>query len=410
MFATIPAPAISSLVFWVALPFSGIMSIYLDSNATTRVHPQVLEAMMPFLTGNWHDPSSLYASGRESRRAVGIAREQVAALIGAQPEEIVFTGSGSEASSAVIKSLAREIGRAHSKVLISTVEHSAVSRPVEAMAAVGFAVEKIGVHPDGRLDLAAFGAAVDPSCPGFISVMWANNETGTIQPLAEACHLAREAGWWVHTDAAHAVGRIPVRVDQIPVDYLSLSGHKFHATKGVGALFIRNGSAFEPMIRGSGQESGRRSGTENVDGIVGLGAAAALMQEELENGGPGRVARLRDRFEEALISELNEGPGAVLCLGSKEHRTGNVSRLSFSGCLASELLPALDAVGVQCSAGNQCLVGDGMPNQVLKAMGCSDEVALGSLRFSLSIFTTEDEIDEAVAKIAGVVKSARGVF
>jgi cysteine desulfurase len=383
------------------------MAIYLDSNATTQIHPQVVEAMMPYLTGHWHNPSSSYAAAREVRAAVETARGQVASLIGAHPDEIIFTGSGTEANSTVIKSLAREIGRAHSRVVISAIEHSAVIRPVEAMAAVGFQVERAGVKEDGRLDLGAFAAAVLETCPGFASVMWANNETGVIQPVAEACDIAKKAGWFFHTDAIQAVGKIPVRVDEVPVDYLSISGHKFHAPKGVGALFIRRASPLEPMIRGGGQESGRRSGTENVPYIVGLGAAAALMESEQSGGGLARVAVLRDRLEQGLLTGLGEGPDRVTCNGSREHRTGNVAHLSFAGCTAAELLPALDAVGVQCSAGSACMTGKSNPSHVQKAMGFSDEHAFSSLRLSLSILTTEAEVDEAVGKIIEVVKRLR---
>lgn len=381
----------------------GPVKIYLDSNATTQVHPRVIEAMMPYFSERWHNPSSGYGAGREVRQAIEIAREQVASLIGAKPGEIVFTGCGTESNSTIIKSLAREIGRKHSKVVVSAIEHSAVLRPVEAMAAVGFEVETVGVHEDGRVDLAQFGAAIDPGCPGFASIMWANNETGVIQPMAELCRLAKEAGWFVHTDAIQAVGKIPVRVDEVPVDFLSLSGHKFHAPKGVGALFIREGSTFEPMIRGGGQESGRRSGTENVPYIVGLGVAASIMQEEMASGGLKRVASLRDRLETGLSERLDR----VQCNGSREHRTGNVAHLSFGGCTAAELLPALDAVGVECSAGSACMTGKGKPSHVQKAMGFSDEHAFSSLRLSLSIFTTEAEIDEAVGRIIRVVEKLR---
>ena len=221
--------------------------------------------------------------------------------------------------------------------------------------------------------------------------------------MGELCRLAKEAGWFVHTDAIQAVGKIPVRVDEVPVDFLSLSGHKFHAPKGVGALFIREGSPFEPMIRGGGQESGRRSGTENVPYIVGLGVAAAIMQEEMAGGGLKRVASLRDRLETGLSERLDR----VQCNGSREHRTGNVTHLSFGGCAATELLPALDAVGVECSAGSACMTGKGKPSHVQKAMGFSDEHAFSSLRLSLSIFTTEEEIDEAVERIVEVVERLR---
>lgn len=375
------------------------MSLYFDSNATTQVHPRVVDAMMPYLTGLWYNPSSGYRAGREVKAAIEKAREQVASLIGASPEEIVFTGCGTESNSMVIKSLAREIGRKSSKVVVSEIEHSAVLRPTEAMAAVGFDVEKVGVHEDGRLDLDQFSEAVDSSKPGFASLMWANNETGVVQPIAEAAEAAKAAGWWVHTDAIQAVGKVPVRVDQVAVDFLSISGHKFHATKGVGALFIRRDTPFEPMIRGGGQESGHRSGTENVPYLVGLGEAAAIMQEEAENGGLDRVAALRDRLETGLGERLNR----VEFNGSREHRTGNVAHVSFPGKVAAEMLPQLDAAGLQCSAGSACMTGKNQPSHVQKAMGFSDEKASSSLRLSLSIFTTEAEVDEAIEILANVL-------
>lgn len=384
------------------------MGVYLDSNATTRIHPSVIEAMLPFLTEHWQNPSSSYRSATRVREAVEQARGEVAALIGAKSEEIVFTAGGTEANNSALKALSREVGRTHSKITVSAIEHSAVLRPVEAMAAVGFEVERGGVDGDSRLDLAAFRAAVDASRPGFASVMWANNETGVVQPLSEVCRIAKQAGWFVHTDAVAAVGKVPVRVDEVPVDYLSLSGHKFHAPKGVGALFIRSGSPFEPMVRGGGQESGRRGGTENVSSIVGLGAAAKLAGAALADGTIDRVAGLRDRLESSLLRELGEGPGSVRCNGARAPRTANVSHISFSNCRAEDLLIALDEAGVECSQGSACMAGkQGKVSHVQRAMGFDDERALSSLRFSLSLFTTREEIDEAVERIVGVVKRVR---
>ncbi|MDF1756413.1 MAG: cysteine desulfurase family protein [Verrucomicrobiales bacterium] len=379
------------------------MPIYLDSNATTRVHPEVIDAMMPFLTDHWYNPSSGYGAGQAVKAAIGKAREQVASLIGAKPSEIVFTGCGTESNNMAIKSLAREIGRKHSKVLVSEIEHSAVLRPTEAMAAVGFDVQRIGVDGEGRLDLEAFEKAIDTSCPGFISIMWANNETGVIQPIAEAAALAKKAGWFVHTDAIQAVGKVPVKVDEAPVDFLSISGHKFHAPKGVGVLYVRENSPFEPMIRGGGQEEGRRSGTENVPYIVGLGKAAELMQSELENGGIDRVGMLRDLLETTLCDRLK----GVQLNGSREHRTTNVAHVSFEGCVAAEMLPKLDAAGIQCSAGSACMTGKANPSHVQKAMGFSDERAFSSLRLSLSIFSTDGEVLEAAESIIQIVNDVR---
>ena len=379
------------------------MSIYLDSNATTQVHPEVVEAMMPFFESAWYNPSSGYQAGRAVKAAVENAREQVAALIGSSPDEVVFTGCGTESNNMAIKSLAREIGRKASKVIVSEIEHSAVLRPTEAMAAVGFRVEQVGVDLEGRFDLSAFEAVLDAKVPGFLSLMWANNETGVVQPIWEATEMAKKAGWFVHTDAIQAVGKIPVRVDEVPVDFLSISGHKFHAPKGVGCLFIRKDSPFEPMIRGGGQESGRRSGTENVPYIVGLGKAAEIMKDKIENGGMARVGELRDRLESGLQERI-EG---VKVNGSREYRTANVAHVSFDGCVASQMLPLLDEVGVQCSAGSACMTGRNQPSHVQRAMGFSDERAFSSLRLSLSIFTTGEEIDKAIDKIAEVVVKVR---
>lgn len=384
------------------------MAIYLDSNATTRVHPEVIEAMLPFLTEQWQNPSSSYRSAVRVREAVERARGEVAALIGASPEEIVFTAGGTEANNSALKALSREVGRTHSKISVSAIEHSAVLRPVEAMASVGFEVDRVGVDGDSRLDLAAFRAGIEDSRPGFASVMWANNETGVVQPLSEVCRIAKQAGWFVHTDAVAAVGKTPVRVDEVPVDFLSLSGHKFHAPKGVGALFIRKGSPFEPMVRGGGQEAGRRSGTENVASIVGLGVAARIVAEALADGTVARIAGLRDRFEASLQREFGEGPERVRCNGARAPRTANVAHLSFPGLRAAELLAALDEAGVECSKGSACMAGKrGSASHVQRAMGFDDDRALSSLRFSLSLFTTEEEIGEAVERIVAVARRLR---
>lgn len=379
------------------------MSIYLDSNATTQVHPRVVDAMMPYLTDNWYNPSSGYRAGRGAKGAIEKAREQVASLIGASAEEIVFTGCGTESNNMALKSLARGMGRQNTKIVVSEIEHSAVLRPTEAMAAAGYEVEQVTADGEGRLDLGAFEEAVSSEKPGFASIMWANNETGVVQPMLEVCQITKSAGWSVHTDAIQAVGKVPVRVDEVGVDFLSISGHKFHAPKGIGCLFIRNNSPFSPMIRGGGQEDGRRSGTENVAYIVGLGEAAAIMAEEAANGGLDRVEELRNRLEDRLFTRLGGETGIVRFNGSRDYRTGNVAHVSFSGCVAAEMLPMLDERGIQCSAGSACMTGKNQPSHVQKSMGLSDELAFSSLRLSLSIFSTEEEVDEAVDEIVEVV-------
>ena len=380
------------------------MAVYLDSNATSQVHPKVIEAMMPFFTDQWHNPSSGYAAGQGAKAAIEKARIQIASLIGAKPGEIVFTGCGTESNNMAIQSLAGEIGKKDSITVVSKIEHSAVLRPTEAMTRDGFEVQRIGVDEGGRLDLGELVKVVKKGRPGFISIMWANNETGVVQPIAEATAMAKDAGWFVHSDAIQAAGKVPVRVDEVPVDFLSISGHKFHAPKGVGVLFVREGVPFEPMIRGGGQESERRSGTENVPYIAGIGAAAEIMKSEMENGGIAAVGELRDRLENSLTDQL-EG---VHLNGAREHRTTNVAHVSFDGCVATAMLPRLDAEGIQCSAGSACMTGKSNPSHVQKAMGFSDDRAFSSLRLSLSIFTTEEEIDEAAEKMVKVVREVRG--
>lgn len=377
--------------------------IYLDSNATTQVHPEVLEAMLPFLTDHWHNPSSGYRAAKAVRQAIERAHEQVAELINASPEEIVMTGCGTESNNAVIAFLAGQ-GGDRSKIVTSAIEHSAILRYADALAQqCGMAVEHVGVNPDGRLDLDAFQS----SLPGaaMATVMWANNETGVIQPVAEAVQLAKQEGVPFHTDAIQAVGKTPVDVQAVPVDYLSISGHKFHAPKGVGALYIRSGMRFEPMLRGGGQEGGRRSGTENVAGIVGLGKAAELMKRCLDADSHAGVAALRNHLEARLLTEV----GGVTRNGSEKHRTANTSHLSFSGCEAAGLLILLDEYGVQCSAGSACMTGKQQPSHVQVAMGIAPTQARSSLRISLSIFTTREEIDSAVEAVKKAVNKLRSV-
>ena len=363
---------------------------------------------MPFLTDHWHNPSSGYRAAKFVRQALEQAHQQVADLIHAKPEEIVFTGCGTESNNAVLAflaSLASQAGQ-RQKILTSQIEHSAILRYAEHLAEThDMSVEKVGVSADGRLLLDAFAQALAGGDVSMASVMWANNETGVIQPIAEACQLARDAGVAFHTDAIQAVGKTQVDIRKIPVDYLSISGHKLHAPKGVGALYIREGLRFEPLLRGGGQEAGRRSGTENVAGIVGLGKAAELMKLRLDTDSHAGVASLRDHLEKRVLSEVD----GVTVNGSIEHRTANTSHLSFGHCEAAGLLILLDEYGVQCSAGSACMTGKQQPSHVQTAMGLTAAQAKSSLRISLSIFTTRDEIDAAVEAIKKAVAKLRSV-
>jgi len=376
--------------------------IYLDNHATTPVHPEVLEAMLPFFGENFHNPSSGYRASRLVRKAMAEARGQVADLIGAKEEEIVFTGCGTESNNMVLKSLARIFGRKTSRVLTTEIEHSAVLRPCEAMEAVGFDVARCGVDESGRLQVDEFKELCVGQ--GFASVMWANNETGVIQPIQEACEIAKEKGYAFHTDAIQAVGKVPVDVREVPVDFLSISGHKFHAPKGVGALYLREGARFEPLIRGGGQEAGRRSGTENVPYIVGLGKAEALIQRELE-GGHAEIAQRRDHLESRLFQEID----GVTFNGNPDHRVPTISHVTFKGCEGAGLLILLDEMGVQVSTGSACMTGKQQASHVQKAMGLSDGQAKSSLRISLSTMTRTAEVDEAVEVIQKAVQKLRSV-
>ncbi|MEM9235665.1 MAG: aminotransferase class V-fold PLP-dependent enzyme, partial [Verrucomicrobiota bacterium] len=300
--------------------------IYLDANATTPLLPEVLDAMLPWLADNPCNPSSSYAGAKQARKAIDEAREQVAGLIGATPEEIVFTGCGTESTNMALKWLARMVGRKTGRVVTSVIEHSAVLRPVETFEEVGYAVDRCGVDSGGRLKVDDFRDACDLAKEGggFASVMWVNNETGVIQPIEELSRIARDRGLAFHTDAIQAVGKLPIDVGEMPVDFLSLSAHKFHGPKGVGALYIRSGCRFEPMIRGGGQEGGRRSGTENVAGIVGLGKAAEMARLDLA-GRMKSAATLRDAFEAKVV----ESVAGVTVNGDLIHRLPGTTHLSF---------------------------------------------------------------------------------
>ena len=379
--------------------------IYLDANATTPLLPEVLDAMLPWLRDGFHNPSASYRGAKEARGAIEAVRERVAAVIGADPSEIVFTGGGTESTNMALKWLARLVGRKSGRVITSAIEHSAVLKPVETFGEVGYAVTKVGVDGGGRLDTGDFTRACEEAKAGggFVSLMWANNETGVIQPVAEALEIARSCGLAFHTDAIQAVGKIPVDVREVPVDFLSLSAHKFHGPKGVGALYIRGGCRFEPMLRGGGQEKDRRSGTENTAGIVGLGKAAELAAARImANENP---SALRKAFEEKLVGEL-EG---VTINGDLLHRLPGTSHLSFRGCEAAGLLILLDDLGVACSAGSACMTGKQQPSHVQKAMDFSDAKAKSSLRFGFSCTNTMEESLKAAEAVKTAVEKLRRV-
>ena len=368
--------------------------IYLDANATTPLLPEVLEAMLPWLREGFANPSGSYAAAKSARRAIDHAREQVAALIGAEPGEIIFTGGGTESVNTALWSLDRLAGQG--KAVVSAIEHSAVLRTVDPLAR---GAVRVAVDAGGRLDLGAFASALEGAA--FVSLMTANNEVGVIQPLREAAAMARERGLPIHTDAIQAAGKISLDVRDLGVDLLSLSAHKFHGPKGIGALFVRAGLRFQPFLQGGGQESGRRSGTENTPGIVGMGAAAAAMME-LANPSPGV---LRDAFETGVLA----GISGVVINGNTDYRLPNTSHLSFDGCDAAGLLILLDEAGIACSAGSACMTGKQQPSHVQLAMGISAVRAKSSLRFSFSKLNTMEEALAAAGCVGRAVEKLRRV-
>ena len=374
--------------------------IYLDNNATTQLDPAVIEEMLPFLTKYYGNPSSGYAFAARARKAVDLARGRLAALVGCAPSEIVFTSGGTESNNAVIHSALQF--EPHGKhVVTSAVEHSAVLRPCQDLEKCDCAVTFLRVDRDGTVDLAELEAALRPET-ALVSIMWANNETGVLFPVEKIAEICRRKGVLFHTDAVQAVGKIPIRLRETAINFLSLSAHKFHGPKGVGALYVNGRTRFGPLIAGGGQENGRRGGTENVAGIVGLGKAAELALKYLAEG-KGSVHSMRDRFEKAILESVSgasvNGTGAL--------RIPNTSSLSFEGIESSNALLLLDRHGICCSAGSACRTGSQEASHVLRAMNPNGDGARRSLRFSFGRFNSEAEIDRAIEIVPKVIEKLR---
>ena len=372
--------------------------IDLDANATTAILPEVLDEMLPWLRGGYANPSGAYAGAKLARKAIDRARQQVAQLIGADPSEIIFTGSGTESVNTALHSL--DLLTGEGAAVVSAIEHSAVLRCVENFARP---VEKVAVKSSGRVDLGALENALEGAA--YVSIMAANNEIGVIQPIAEIAAMSRQRGLVIHTDAIQAAGKMPINVREWGVDLLSLSAHKLHGPKGVGALYVREGLRFSPLLHGGGQESGRRSGTENTAGIVAMGAAAACAYQFLSDGGAARVAALRDAFETEVLREIT----GVTVNGAPDQRLPNTSHLSFEQCDAAGLLILLDDMGVACSAGSACMTGKQRPSHVQLAMGIPEARAKSSLRLSFSRLNTMDEAITAAQSLKRAVEKLRRV-
>ncbi len=376
--------------------------IYLDYNATSPVHPEVRRAMAPFLEEAFGNASSLHAKGRESRGAVESVRAKVLKALGDPEGQLVFTSGGTEADNLALKGIPLCLKDKGSHLVISAVEHHAVLNPAQALAQDGFSVTVVPVDDQGRVDLEALKESLTPRTV-LISVMHANNEVGTLQPIEEIGQMARERGILFHTDAVQSFGKEPLDVRQIPVDLVSISGHKLGGPKGVGALYLRKGVRLRPLLHGGPHEHGLRGGTEGVPGIIGMGAAVEVTLKEQREGVLAKVKSLRDRLESGLRERIPE----VKVNGHPEERLPGTLNVSFIGCHAETLLMALDLAGICVSTGAACSSGATERSHVLVAMGLSPSQIQGSIRFSLGWGTSSGEIEECLEKIPPIVERVR---
>jgi cysteine desulfurase len=375
--------------------------VYLDNNATTRVDPAVLEAMLPYFSEHYGNPSSMHAFGGSVSARIQEARASVARLIGAAPEEIVFTSCGTESNSTAIRAaLESHPDRRH--IVTSRVEHPAIKSLCESLTKKGFRTTFVPVDREGRLDLDYLHDSLTDDT-AVVSLMWANNETGVLFPIEEISRAVKQRGIVFHTDAVQTAGKIPIDIGRTGVDMLSLSGHKIHAPKGVGALYIRKGTKFSPFLIGGHQEKGRRGGTENTASIIGLGKAAEIARTHLAEGTYAGVQALRDRLENAVL----DGIPNVLVNGDRHKRLPNTSSVSFEYVEGESILLMLNEYGICASSGSACTSGSLEPSHVLRAMGVPFTAAHGSIRFSLSRYTTSEEIDFVLEKLPPIIARLR---
>ena len=379
------------------------MPIYLDYNSTTPVDRAVLEAMLPYFVDNFGNASSIHSAGQRGRAAVDAARDSVAALIGAKPAEIVFTSGGTEADNLALFGSVAASNQTRKHIITTAIEHHAVLNAAQALEKQGVEVTFVPVGASGIVDPEDIRRALRPESI-LISVMHANNEIGTIQPIEEIGRIAAEADVYFHSDAVQSAGKLPLDVNRLGVDFLSLSAHKIYGPKGVGALYVRAGTPLEPQFYGGHHERDQRPGTENVPGIVGLGNAAELANENL-TGDVLQLAILRDRLERALVGSLP----SVRINGDAKWRIPNTTNLAFAGASGESLVIALDLQGVACSTGAACSSGAVEPSHVLLAIGLSPDDARSSLRFSLGRPTTSDEIESAIEIIPAAVERLRAL-
>ena len=378
--------------------------IYLDHNATTPVHPDVKAAMLPYYEKFFGNASSVHSYGSEAREAIDVAREQVSALIGANPTEIVFTSGGTESDNHAIKGTAySKANRKGNHIVISPIEHHAVENTCEYLEKNSFEVTRLRVDKYGIIDLQHLKDSIRDTTI-LISVMHANNEIGTIQPLTEVGEIAKEHGIILHTDAVQSVGKIPVNVDELGVDLLSLSGHKIYGPKGIGALYIRKGTRLDSLLHGGHHERNRRGGTENVPGIVGLGKAAELAKKHMKSESK-QLWELTGKLHAGLLEQLDY----VYQNGHSEQRLPGTLNLSFEFIEGESLILSLDMHGISVSTGSACTSGSLEPSHVLTAIGLPPEIAHGSVRFSLGIGNTDEEIDYVLDVLPKTVNRLRAM-
>jgi cysteine desulfurase len=375
--------------------------VYLDYNATTPVEPEVLDAMLPYFSGEFGNASSIHTFGQKARAAVETAREQVAALLGARPQEIFFTSGGTESDNHAIFGIVSSSATPHPHVITSFVEHEAVLNACQALEKQGVSVTYLPVDQDGLINMEHLQGAIRPETV-LITIMHANNELGTIQPLEEIGRIAKQADVYFHTDAVQSAGKIPIDANQFQLDLLSLSGHKLYAPKGIGALYVRGGTRLRQLLYGGHHQRGVRPGTENVAGIVGFGKAAEMARKSLANDAK-RLSALRDQLEHGLLHRV---PHSRIN-GGRAPRTPNTTNLIFPGVEGEALLIALDLKGLACSTGAACSSGAVEPSHVLTAIGLPAEEARASLRFSLGRLTTQTDIDFAINVVPAAVAQLR---
>lgn len=374
--------------------------IYLDNNATTAVAPEVLDEMLPYLRELYGNPSSMHTFGGQLHRKIEEARAKVAALLGAEPEEIIFTSCGAESdNTAIMSGIESYPQKKH--IITTRVEHPAVLNFSKHLARKGYRVTFLPVDSKGRLDMDVFLKSLDENT-AIVSIMYANNETGVIFPIPEISEILRERKILFHTDAVQAVGKIPIDLKKLPVDMLSLSGHKLHAPKGIGALYVRKGTRFYPYIIGGHQERGRRAGTENVASIIGLGKACELAKENLEKE-VNYLSALRDKLEKTLLECCPD----VRINGDTENRLPNTTNISFEYVEGEAILLRINEYGICASSGSACTSGSLEPSHVLRSMGVPFTAIHGSIRFSLSRYNTEPEIDEVITIVPKIIKELR---